>query len=94
MAINCGFHAVVWRRIDAAASGGTPAQLPSPVQSELGEWLLHPPDGCKLLEYDPLLTWVIEMQGPSREQSASPIYDGAGGREGEGGLDRERGPGV
>ncbi|KFM28692.1 putative ubiquitin-conjugating enzyme E2 18, partial [Auxenochlorella protothecoides] len=46
------------------------------LQSELNEWLLHPPEGCKLIQYEPLLTWVIEMHGPDRDQSAAPLYHG------------------
>lgn len=46
------------------------------IQSELNEWLLHPPEGCKLIQYEPLLTWVIEMHGPDRDQSAAPLYHG------------------
>ncbi len=34
------------------------------VQSELRDWLQHPPDGCRLVQYEDLHTWVIELQGP------------------------------
>ena len=28
------------------------------------DWLQHPPDGCRLVEYEDLRTWVIELAGP------------------------------
>lgn len=34
------------------------------VQSELRDWLQHPPDGCRLVQYEDLHTWIIELQGP------------------------------
>ena len=46
-------------------------------QSELREWLLHPPEGCTLIEHEPVLTWVIEMKGPDKEHTGCALYDGA-----------------
>ena len=34
------------------------------MQSELNDWMAHPPDGCLLDTFDPLLNWTIQMQGP------------------------------
>ncbi len=45
------------------------------VQSELRDWLQHPPDGCKLVQYEDLRTWVIELLGP--ESPCQPqLYTG------------------
>ncbi|KAK9850607.1 hypothetical protein WJX84_006401 [Apatococcus fuscideae] len=48
------------------------------IQSELNEWLLHPPEGCRLESFEPLLNWVIMIQGP--ESAPAPglprLYDG------------------
>ena len=33
-------------------------------QSEMRDWLQHPPDGCRLVQYEDLRTWVIELAGP------------------------------
>jgi ubiquitin-protein ligase len=54
----------------------TPApypRSPSPLQSELNDWLLHPPEGCRLLQFEPLMQWVVEIAGPDD----SPFYRGA-----------------
>ena len=34
------------------------------VQSELNDWIAHPPEGCMLDTFDPLLNWTIQMLGP------------------------------
>ncbi|KAK9804389.1 hypothetical protein WJX72_010730 [[Myrmecia] bisecta] len=48
------------------------------IQSELNEWLLHPPEGCRLESFEPLLRWVVLMEGP--ETAPAPgmprLYDG------------------
>jgi hypothetical protein len=45
------------------------------VQSELRDWLQHPPDGCKLVQYEDLRTWVIQLLGP--ESPCQPqLYTG------------------
>ncbi|KAK9799764.1 hypothetical protein WJX73_001787 [Symbiochloris irregularis] len=48
------------------------------MQSELNDWLQHPPEGCSLESFEPLTKWVIMMQGP--ENAAAPglprLYDG------------------
>jgi hypothetical protein len=41
-------------------------------QSELNELLLRPPDGCRLESYEPLMNWVIMMEGP--EAAPAPGY--------------------
>lgn len=40
------------------------------MQSELNDWLLHPPEGCSLESFEPLTKWIIHMQGP--ENAAAP----------------------
>lgn len=46
------------------------------LQSELNEWMLHPPEGCSLQQFEPLTTWVIEMAGPDSSPSEPPLYRG------------------
>lgn len=46
------------------------------MQSELHDWMLHPPEGCKLVQYEPLTTWVVEMQGPETSPCEPPLYKG------------------
>ena len=53
-------------------------------QSELNEWLINPPEGCRLLQFEPLTLWVIEIAGPDTSPSqtnprggeGSPLYQG------------------
>jgi len=45
------------------------------VQSELKEWINAPPEGCCLESCDPVLQWVILMQGPEACGGRS-LYDG------------------
>ena len=47
------------------------------LQSELQDWLRSPPEGCRLLQFDPLTTWVVEMLGPESSPCGSPLYRGA-----------------
>lgn len=46
------------------------------LQSELNDWLLHPPEGCALIQYEPLLTWVITMTGPDSASGMPQLYVG------------------
>eukprot|EP00884_Botryococcus_braunii_P022627 jgi/Botrbrau1/9048/Bobra.0376s0024.1 len=34
------------------------------IQSELTDLLQKPPEGCRLESFDPLMTWIIQMEGP------------------------------
>jgi hypothetical protein len=57
-----------------------PARLPvlhrPCLQSELRDWLQHAPEGCRLVQYEDLSQWIIEMQGP--ESPCPPqLYAGA-----------------
>jgi len=45
------------------------------VKSELKEWINAPPEGCCLESCDPVLQWVILMQGPEACGGRS-LYDG------------------
>ena len=45
------------------------------VQSELKEWINAPPEGCCLESCEPVLQWVILMQGPEACGGRS-LYDG------------------
>ena len=48
------------------------------MQSELNEWLNSPPEGCSLDSFEPMTTWIVNMQGP--ETAPAPgmarLYDG------------------
>ena len=46
------------------------------LQSELRDWLQHAPEGCRLVQYEDLSQWIIEMQGP---ESPCPPQLYAGG---------------
>lgn len=46
------------------------------LQSELNDWMLHPPEGCALIQYEPLLTWVITMTGPESASGMPQLYTG------------------
>ena len=48
----------------AATRTAHPAPAALAPQSELRDWLQHPPDGCRLVQYDDLRAWIIELQGP------------------------------
>lgn len=45
------------------------------IQSELRDWMQSPPDGCCLESCEPLMQWVIIMQGPESGCGRS-LYDG------------------
>ena len=45
------------------------------VQSELKEWINAPPEGCCLESCEPVLQWIILMQGPEACGGRS-LYDG------------------
>jgi len=44
------------------------------LQSELTEWFTHPPEGCSLVQFEPLNTWIIEMKGPETSACTPPLY--------------------
>lgn len=46
------------------------------IQSELNDWHVHPPEGCELIQFEPLLVWVIRMSGPESASGMSQIYAG------------------
>ena len=46
------------------------------LQSELHDWLLHPPEGCALIKFEPLLHWVVEMTGPDSAPGMPTLYAG------------------
>lgn len=46
------------------------------IQSELTDWMLHPPEGCSLESSDPLTTWVILMEGPESSPTGVSHYRG------------------
>eukprot|EP00891_Asterochloris_glomerata_P005095 jgi/Astpho2/5095/fgenesh1_pg.00073_%23_4_t len=46
------------------------------IQSELHDWLLHPPEGCALIKFEPLLHWVVEMTGPDSAPGMPTLYAG------------------
>lgn len=46
------------------------------IQSELNEWLHAPPDGCELLQFEPLTTWVVGMSGPESAPGMPQLYVG------------------
>ena len=52
------------------------------LQSELNDWLLHPPEGCVLAQYEPLLTWIITMTGPEAASGMPQLYVGENFRYG------------
>lgn len=78
-----GQAASVGQRCDMLPLAARRLTLPLPprharTQSELNEWLRSPPEGCRLVQFDPLTTWVVEMQGPETSpESAHPLYRGA-----------------
>ena len=53
------------------------SSLPTlPTTALLRDWLQHPPDGCRLVQYDDLRAWIIELQGPE-SPCQPPLYLGA-----------------
>ena len=46
------------------------------LQSELRDWLLHPPEGCMLIQYEPVLHWVVTMTGPDSATGMAQLYVG------------------
>ena len=38
--------------------------------------MLHPPEGCRLVSFEPLTQWVIEMAGPETSPAPRPLYAG------------------
>lgn len=63
----------------AAASCNSEVELTPSIaflQSELNDWLLHPPEGCALVQYEPLLTWIITMTGPESAPGMPQLYVG------------------
>ena len=53
------------------------------VQSELNEWLLEErrpeerrPEGCRLESFEPLMSWVVAMDGPEGAPGLPSIYQG------------------
>lgn len=47
------------------------------LQSELQEWLTNAPEGCRLISFEPLTVWIIEMDGPDESPSGlHPLYQG------------------
>ncbi|KAL3145458.1 hypothetical protein ABBQ32_003286 [Trebouxia sp. C0010 RCD-2024] len=46
------------------------------IQSELNDWLVHPPEGCNLIKFEPLLVWIITMTGPDSAPGMPQLYAG------------------
>lgn len=46
------------------------------IQSELNDWLQHPPEGCRLVQCEPVTNWVIEMLGPESSPCERALYKG------------------
>lgn len=46
------------------------------IQSELNDWLVHPPEGCNLIKFEPLLVWIITMTGPDSAPGIPQLYAG------------------
>jgi ubiquitin-protein ligase len=38
--------------------------------------MLTPPEGCKLIKYEPLFQWIVEMEGPEQSPTQNPLYKG------------------
>jgi ubiquitin-protein ligase len=44
------------------------------MQNELKDWLQNPPEGCRLLQCEPLTIWVVEILGPDTPLYRNQVY--------------------
>ncbi len=49
-----------------------------PAQSELSDWLLDDrrPEGCLLESFEPLMSWVVVIEGPDAAPGMPKLYNG------------------
>lgn len=48
------------------------------MQSELADWLLDDrrPEGCQLESFEPLMSWVVVIEGPEAAPGMPKLYTG------------------
>jgi ubiquitin-protein ligase len=44
------------------------------MQNELKDWLQNPPEGCRLLQFEPLTIWIVEIMGPDTPLYRNQVY--------------------